>query len=96
MIFDWNLDKAKSNIAKHGIGFETACLIFSGPTVDRIDDRKDYGEERKISIGMVENLLIIVVVHTNRDGVTRIISARRAKKSERSFYEKAIQKRIDN
>jgi len=96
MEFEWDDDKNRINIAKHGIGFETARLIFDGPTVDRLDDRKDYGEERIISVGMVKDVLILVVVHTNRDGITRLISARPAKRSERSWYEKAIRQRTDN
>jgi len=57
--------------------------------------RQDYGEERVISLGMIDAVLIIVVVHTDRQGVTRIISARPARRSERRIYEEAIQKRTD-
>lgn len=96
MKFEWDEDKNQINIAKHGIGFEKACLIFNGPTLDRVDDRKDYGEKRIISLGIVEDVLVLVVVHTDRDGVIRLISARPAKRSERSWYEKAIQKRTDS
>ena len=96
MEFEWDEDKNQTNIAKHGIGFDTAQLIFDGPTVDWIDDRKDYGEERILSLGMIKDILVLVVVHTNRDGVTRLISARPAKRSERSLYEKAIRQRTDN
>lgn len=91
MKFEWDARKNRINIAKHGIGFETARRIFDGPTVDRVDDSNDYGEERIISIGMIDTVLILVVVHTDRNGITRLISARPAKRSERSLYEKAIQ-----
>ncbi len=96
MDFQWDENKNRGNIAKHGIGFETARLIFNGPTVDQFDNRNDYGEERIVSIGMIKNILILVVVHTDRDGITRLISARRAKRSERQYYEKTIQQRTDN
>ena len=96
MEFEWDEEKNRINIAKHGIGFETARLIFDGPTVDRVDDRMDYGEERIISLGMIDDILVLVIVHTDRGGVTRIISARPAKRSERSLYEEAIRKRTDN
>ena len=104
MRFEWDEEKNRRNIAKHGLGFARAVRIFEGPTLDRIDDRKDYGEERIISIGRVEEVLILVVVHTNRPGgrpriragtgfgVTRIISARPAKRAERKIYEEALQK----
>ena len=42
MQFEWDEDKSRANIAKHGISFEQAQLIFYGPTVDLVDDRADY------------------------------------------------------
>ncbi len=95
MDFEWDEDKNRINIAKHGIGFERAARIIDGPTDDRIDDREDYGEARVISLGVIEDILFLVVVHTDRDGVTRIISARPAKRSERRIYDREIQNRTD-
>ncbi len=95
MEFGWDDDKDRTNIAKHGIGFARAAQIFFGPTLDWIDDRQDYGEERTISLGMIEGVLVLVVVHTDRGGVTRIISARAAKRAERRLYEDAIQEGTD-
>jgi len=96
MNFEWDEEKNRINIAKHGIGFETARLIFDGPTLDRVDDRKAYGEKRTVSIGVVKDILILVVVHTDRDGTIRLISARPAKRSERRSYEKAVQQGTDD
>ena len=95
MEFEWDEEKNRINVAKHGIGFERAARIFDGPTVDWIDDRLDYGEERTISLGMIEGVSILVVVHTDWDNVMRLISARPATRSERTRYEEAIQKRTD-
>ena len=95
MEFEWDEDKNRSNIAKHGIGFARAARILDGLTIDWADERADYGEQRTISLGMIEAVLILVVVHTDRDGVTRIISARPARRSERRIYDKEIRKRID-
>lgn len=92
MDFEWDDQKDRQNIAKHGVSFEDACKIFDGFTLDALDNRFDYGEERIISIGMIEETAILVVVHTDRDGVCRIISARPAKRSERKIYDNAIQK----
>lgn len=50
-----------------------------------VDDRKDYGERRDISIGLIEYLIAIVVVHADRAGLTRIISACLANRQERSI-----------
>lgn len=50
MEFEWDADKNRQNIAKHGLRFEDAIRIFDGFTVDLSDDRFDYGEPREISI----------------------------------------------
>ncbi len=92
MQFEWDDDKARRNIEKHGVSFNEAAQIFLGPTLTAFDRRKDYGEPREISIGKVGDLVCLVVVHTNRQGVTRLISARRAKRSERNRYDEYIQK----
>lgn len=92
MDFEWDDQKNRQNIVKHGVSFEDACKIFDGFTLDAPDNRFDYGEERIISIGMIEDIAILVVVHTDRDGVCRIISARPAKRSERKIYDDAIRK----
>ncbi|MFP6695994.1 MAG: hypothetical protein VCF08_03660 [Alphaproteobacteria bacterium] len=48
-----------------------------------------------MSIGMIDDVLVVVVVHTDRNGVTRIISARPAKRAERQIHNTEISKRID-
>ena len=89
-MFTWDEDKNAANIEKHGVGFATASRIFEGFVLTAVDDRFDYGEVRKNSIGLIDGLLFLTVTHTDRDGATRIISARRAKRSERRRYEQAI------
>lgn len=93
MIFEWDENKNISNICKHGINFETAKRIFEAPILSVIDDRLDYGEVRQISIGMINDVLILVVVHTDRSNSTRLISARKANKTERIRYEKALRQK---
>jgi len=85
-MFEWDDEKDTINRIKHGIGFNAAIHIFSGIVLTQIDDRQDYGETREISIGLLEGQIVIVVVHTDRNDVTRIISARRANKPERKLY----------
>ena len=94
MQFEWDERKNRSNVEKHGLSFETAIRIFDGVVLSSIDARYDYGELREISIGTIAALVAIVVAHTDRDGVTRVISARPAKKMERTLYEKALHQRI--
>jgi uncharacterized DUF497 family protein len=90
MEFDWDEAKNAANIAKHGVGFATASRIFEGPVLTWSDEREDYGERREHSIGAVEGVLFLAVIHTERDGKCRIISARRANRRERERYEEAI------
>lgn len=86
MEFEWDARKSKANLEKHGIRFEDASLIFGGIVFTAVDKRENYGEERKISIGGIGDIIIIVVMHTDRRGKIRIISARRANSRERSKY----------
>lgn len=95
MIFEWDDAKNLANIAKHGIDFDFASRIFEGFTVDREDTRFDYGETRVISTGCINDITVIVVVHTNRQGVCRIISARQANTRESAVYEKTVLKTFD-
>lgn len=83
--FEWDEAKNLANIRKHGIRFALAKRIFEGPVLSRLDQRRQYGEERYLSIGEVEQALI-VVAHTRREGRTRLISARPASRRERQVY----------
>ena len=89
MTFEWDEAKSQANVRKHGIDFETAKRIFDGPVVTGIDQRKDYGEDRYITIGRVTRSLI-VVAHTHREGRVRLISARPASRKEKQAYHEQI------
>ena len=90
MAFEWDVAKNQTNIRKHGVSFETAQRIFEGPVLTWFDDRKDYGEDRYISIGTVKNAALIVIAHTGRDDRIRLISARPASRKERQAYHEQI------
>ncbi|MGD0865469.1 MAG: BrnT family toxin [Rhizomicrobium sp.] len=84
--FEWDDGKAAENYANHGIGFELAKQVFRDLfAVERLDDREDYGEDRFILIGIVEQL-VLCVAYTEREGRIRLISARRATKREQDDY----------
>jgi uncharacterized DUF497 family protein len=86
MRYTWDAAKNRSNVKRHKIAFEDAQRIFEGPTVERVDDRFDYGEIRVYAIGLV-NGLEITVIYTDRDGDERhIISAWRSEPHERRHY----------
>lgn len=88
MKFEWDQAKARSNLDKHGVSFEFACGVFADPfAVERFDDTRPGGEDRYIIIGSADGVIILMVVYTDREDVTRIISARRATRRERNDYE---------
>ena len=78
--FEWDDFKAAENIRNHGVSFSQEALAFRDSfAVEWIDLREDYGEERIILLGMVDNQ-VLNVVYTEREERIRIISARWAKK----------------
>ena len=75
MRFTWDADKNLANIRRHAIAPADGARIFEGPTVERVDDRFEYGEIRVYAIGLV-NGIEITVIYTDRDEDERhIISA---------------------
>ena len=92
MLFEWDENKRKEVIRKHRIDILYAAQIFEGDVLTRIDDRADYGEIRLISLGLVENECF-VVVHTERNGAVRLITAWKGGRDERSQYEAGIARR---
>ncbi len=92
MDFTWDPIKDGINKSKHGISFETASLVFSDPLHMSVLHRVVNGEQRWKTMGLVGGLVIIVVVHTYTEKedkeIIRIISARKATKRERKYYEK--------
>ncbi len=60
MRFEWNEAKSRLNFAKHGLTFEDAELVFSGPCVTFVNDRFDYGEERLVTLGQLAGRLVVI------------------------------------
>jgi len=82
----WDKRKGRGNVARHGIAFEDAIRIFEGPTLERVDDRFDYGETRIYAIGVVEGLEITLIYTDVSETERRVISAWRAERHERAAY----------
>ena len=82
MKYQWDKNKATSNFQKHGIEFADAVSVFQDDLALTIPDQR-FDEERFISIGMDAFGRILVVVFTWRGDEIRLISARRAERSER-------------
>ena len=87
--FEWDEEKNRQNRAKHGISFAEAASVFDGDYMS-IEDEGSYDEAREKTFGLVRGILVVCVVHTDRDGVIRIISARRATPNERRLYDDHI------
>jgi len=86
--FEWDLNKAKANLAKHGVSFEEASTVFSDPLSLTIPDpAHSQLEDRFVILGHSCKGKLLVVVHTERGDNIRIISARRATRRERNAYE---------
>jgi uncharacterized protein len=90
--FEWDPRKEQGNLRKHHFDFNTAALIWAGPVVEKIDDRRQYEETRIIAIGEAGGC-IIVVVYTWRGEARRIISARKANSREKTLFEEEIKRR---
>jgi hypothetical protein len=85
MLFEWDEAKSEKNRRERGFTFAVASLIFEGLTVEWCDIREPWGEARVIAVGMVEDR-VRTVIYTDRDGVRRIISARRARRKEEELW----------
>ena len=91
MRFEWNEEKNRSNLRKHGISFATATRVFEDADYLMEQDREVDGEERWQTIGRIGDVMVLLVAHTvvddEEDVILRIISARRATAHERRRYE---------
>jgi uncharacterized DUF497 family protein len=87
--FEWDEAKSERNRTERGFDFEFAKRVFDGDTLERVDNRWDYGEERIVAFGKIEGE-VLAVVYTWRGSVRRIISARRASRREHEAYFKSF------
>jgi uncharacterized DUF497 family protein len=88
--FEWDEEKARINLARHGVSFLTAAATFDHPMLQRIDDREDYGEERWIGLGRVDTEVYVVVFTWRGELLVRIISAQKASRNEREIYYREV------
>jgi uncharacterized DUF497 family protein len=89
--FEWDNNKNEINYLKHGLNFEDAAFIFSGETITFEDGRIDYGEKRFITIGKLFGR-VVIIVHTQRSEILRIISMRKANEREKKIYYERLKK----
>ena len=90
MRFSWDARKSGKNLRERGFDLEFATQIFGHPTLERVDDRRDYGERRVVALGEAQGNMLTVVytdrVETGGEINRRIISARKSNRREREAY----------
>jgi len=89
MTYEWDKAKNSSNFAKHGLDFEDAEEVFTGPCVTFEDSRFDYGEERLITLGLLAGR-VVIIAHAQRGEATSIISMRKANRREQKIYQERL------
>ncbi len=86
MHFEWDAAKAASNLAKHGVTFDQGIRVFTDPSHLTVVDARHANEVRENTTGLTAGVILLNITHTNRAGVTRLISARRASRKEKTTY----------
>lgn len=89
MRFEWDENKRRINLQRHGIDSADIWRVFAYETHTIIDDRFDYGEIRYLSLGLLFGE-VIAVSYSETNEIIRIISARKAEKYEQETYFKEI------
>lgn len=86
--FEWDSKKAATHVRKHRVTFAEAATVFGNPLAVTFPDPDHWDDEdREITIGHSARRRVLIVSYTERDDRVRIISARRATKTERDLYE---------
>jgi len=93
MEFEWDEDKRRLNLSKHGLDFLDAQELFSGPMLVRPDHRHEYGEPRFIGYGTIQGR-VVAVAFTTRGKKIRIISLRKGNSREQERFAQEIADRL--
>ena len=91
----WDAPKSGRNLAERGFDFAFATLVLDGPTLERPDTRRDYGEPRTVAVGVADGVSLTVVYADRLDPaggppVRRLVSARLSNRRERQAYAEAF------
>jgi uncharacterized protein len=91
MEFDWDPNKAASNLRRHNVSFGEAATVFSDPLSTTVPDPDhSLDEDRAITVGLSHRGRLLMVAHTERGDRIRIISARELTRTERAQYEEGF------
>jgi len=89
MPVEWDEEKNRANLQKHGLSFDDAWQVMAGDTITIPDERYDYGENRLITMGRLSGR-VVFVMHVARGETTRIISMRKANARDQEIYQKRL------
>lgn len=90
MRYEWDTAKAAANVRKHGVSFdEAATVLLDTLATSGFDPDHSDGESRYLTFGVSRMGRLLAVSHSYRPGAVRIISARRATRTERTLYEES-------
>jgi uncharacterized DUF497 family protein len=89
MRFAWSESKRQSNLLDHGLDFVDASRVFEGLTYTFEDARFNYGEERFVTLGLLDGM-VVSIVHTETLRSIRVISVRKATKHEQAIFFNSI------
>ena len=88
MEFEWDPEKAAANVRRRRVSFNEAATVLEDPLSTTFrDEAHSAGEMRFVTVGVSQRGRLLVVAHTERNDTIRVISARRATRREREFYE---------
>jgi uncharacterized protein len=85
MRYTWHEPKRQATLTQRGLDFALAEHVFAGPTFTFEDDRRDYGEERWVTLGMLRGK-VVVIVHTETEDEIHVISMREAERDEQRLF----------
>ncbi len=81
----WHEPKRQATLKRRNLDFAEVEQVFAGPTFTFEDDRKEYGEQRWVTLGLLR-AMVVVVVHTETDDEIHVISMRKADKDEQHLF----------
>ena len=84
--FEWDPEKRRLNLQKHGLDFADARLVLEGLTWTFEDVREGYGERREVAYGFLEHVIVTIAFTESDDGAIRIISMRKATRHEQRRF----------
>jgi uncharacterized protein len=94
MNFEWDELKNELNLDKHGFDFADGHRVFEFPMVIELDDRLDYGEDRWVGTGLLDQRVVVMVYSEPNPETIRIISLRKALLHERKRDEQYLKNRL--